>query len=302
MTEQQEPIFGSPEQGNLVPPKPTGGEQPFAPQEISSPMQQYSLPQTYSTEQQYQQPMQQPYKQPYQQPMQAQQQPEGNPLAYIDTSKVYPTPAPEQELTPAQQYYQTAVQPYQQVQQPYQQVQQPYQQVQQPYQQTFQPQQPYQQQVQGQTVQPAEPVLPYQTPVQPPQAGAPYQAPVQPSQPVPQYQPYQQGGQNVQYPMSQQPVAPQPYYQQQWQPEAVQLAQSSRFGLYLVLGILAFFFCGGPFAIPAIVYAFMMKSAYNQGNAELFISRKKTCRIWLIVSFGVGMLINILFALAIFSS
>jgi len=209
----------------------------------------------------------------------------------VPLDQVYPTPLPKQEATSSEQFYQ---QPYQQAytqQQPYQQqapYQQPYQQ-QSPYGQPNQ--QPYQQQ--SPYGQPNQQPSPYE---QPYQQQSPYQQPVEPpSYPIPvqPVDPPLQGGQAE--PNQYQPFyQPQPYHQQQqqWQ-QPYQLSGqqiSNQFALYLVLSILALLFLSWPFAIPAIINATRMNTAFKQGNREGYFKARKQCRIWLIVSLCIGII------------
>ncbi|MCL2529635.1 MAG: CD225/dispanin family protein [Coriobacteriia bacterium] len=238
--------------------------------------------QTYPEPYQQAYPNQQPYQQPnlYQQPYQQQSpyaQPNQQPYQQ-QSLYAQPNQQPYQQQSP---YAQPNQQPYQQ-QSPYAQPnQQPYQK-QSPYAQPNQ--QPYQQQ------------SPYALPNQ---QQSPYG---QPSYPIP-VQPVNPSLPGGQAPQNQQQsfYQPQPYHQpqQQWQQPYQQHGQqiTNQFGLYLTLSILAFLLLTWPFAIPAIVNAVRMNTAFKKGDRDTYLSAKKQCRIWLIVSLVVGViLITFLFA------
>ncbi len=214
--------------------------------------------------------------------------------------EVYPTPAPEPASVP-----QYIPQPWQQ--QPYQQfVPQPYVQVNpysQPYQpQPYQPQPLYQQQpyqLQEQYQQSVAVPLPQPQPLQ-----AQSQPQLQYQQPASQFQQSYQGGQTT----FSQAFAPQDAssssyggqhayqyaaYPPQWQQGANQLLQSNSFILYFVLAILEILFCGGPFAIPALIYAVLMNGAYGRGDGAGYTQMRKATRIWLIVAFCIGVVVYI---------
>lgn len=204
--------------------------------------------------------------QPYQQPQQ-----QGSTSAPIDTNKVYPTPEIRPAEVPLPQYYPQAGQPYQQ---------------QQGYPQAGQQPAPGQQPVPGQQT---------------------YPLPVQPAQPGAQNQPYPQGGptppsQQVGQTSSYPTIPPQPYQQpqqqpqqQQWQQGQTQLPASSGFGVTLFLSIVAILFCGGLLAVPALVFAFPMNTAYKQRNVPLYYRYRRNSRIWLIVAVCVGIVVNIIY-------
>jgi len=185
----------------------------------------------------------------------------------ISLDQVYPTPPPDQADLLFGQVY---PQPYQP-----------------PYPQQTSWQQPYQQSDYPIPVQPADPYLqggqnsPYQQGnFYPPGAGHPYQ-----QQPQPHYQ-------------------QQPYYQpqQQWQQPPQQMPGqqlTNSFALYLTLSILALLLFSWIFAIPAIVYATRMNTAYKQGNWPKYLKDRKTCRTWLIVSICVG-IVALLYLFVIF--
>jgi hypothetical protein len=266
MTDQQNPPLNEAPQPNLVPPKPTSFEQPSAQQGY----------QQAPAQQNYQQPSQ-PETQLYQQSLQQTQQ--ETPSGVVGSDEVYPTPPPEQMYVPEQQY---AQQPYQSTQPyPYPYQQQPYQQgygqptYQQPqeqqYQQPYQPQQPYQQSSQPQQYQQYQQAQPYQQPY--PQQ---YQQPYQMQVPVPG--PY---GQQAQQGMGRMLVA-------------------NRFGLYLTFAILEILFCGGLLAIPALVFAVRMNTAYQQGSTALYEQSRSASFKWLIAAGCIGLAVNILYAIFLF--
>jgi len=124
---------------------------------------------------------------------------------------------------------------------------------------------------------------PYEQPLpQPYQQPFPQQTYQQPFPPQPyQGQPYQQ------QPFQQQPFYQQPGYQM---PEQV---QSNGFALHLTLAIISFLLCGGLLAVPAAIFAIRMDGTYKRGFWGEYLKARKTCRIWLIVAFSLGLLANI---------
>ena len=209
---------------------------------------------------------------------------------------------------PGQQFaVQPMVQPVQSVQQPM--LQQPY--AQQPSAVNVQPgaqlqqpgvvgAQPLQQSYGQQPVQQAnaQSHQPYvQQPLQqvPPQAQQqPYAQPLQPQVPPMQYQQYPQPGAvgmqaGVQYQQYQQGAVGQEVLGQ----ASLQQALPNKFGLFLALSILSLVFCGCVFAIPALIYAIKMNTAFKQGDEALYAKRRKACTIWLVVAFLLGLIMNI---------
>lgn len=284
---------------NLVPPKPTADNQTYVPAQQYIPPQQFGYP-----------------TQPQQQPAQT-----GNTLEPIDPNSVYPTPTAESQYPTDYQMQQALNIRQHTYEQPYGQQlygQKPYE----------PPQTQYQQPLPPQGGQPG-----YQIPVQPadpstqPLPPTPGQQPTQPSMtpPAPTQQPphtgqqaptsqwqqpvgqYQQPGQSAQpsQPTYQQPGASQynPYQslQQQAYPVSNQAPEKNKFGLYLTLAILEVLFCGGVFAIPAIVYAAMMNTSYNSGNRFLYQRNRRTCRMWLIIALVIGIIANALYGFILFS-
>jgi len=143
-----------------------------------------------------------------------------------------------------------------------------------PFQQPYQQQTPYQQSYQ----------YPYQLPN--------YQIPIQPATPS------SQGGQYS--PDQQQFFQPQPYYPpgQQWPSRGYQIPEptfTNNYHTYLVLSILSIIICGGVFAIPALVYANKMNTAFKFGNKEEYLKAKKLSLTWLIVAVCLGIVFSILF-------
>lgn len=63
---------------------------------------------------------------------------------------------------------------------------------------------------------------------------------------------------------------------------------------YLVLSIISTICCCIPFGIVAIVYAVKINSAVTAGDAEEARRAAKTARIWIIVAFVVGLIVDIL--------
>ena len=68
---------------------------------------------------------------------------------------------------------------------------------------------------------------------------------------------------------------------------------------YLVLSIVSLVCCCGgfPFAIVAIVYSVKINNATTAGNHEEARKAAKLARIWIIVAFVVGIIVNIIYAL-----
>ncbi|HMO14632.1 MAG TPA: CD225/dispanin family protein [Pirellulaceae bacterium] len=73
---------------------------------------------------------------------------------------------------------------------------------------------------------------------------------------------------------------------------------------FLIESILLLIFCGGLFAIPAIVFAAQVDSKYNSGDYAGAVAASKNAKIWCIVAFCIGIVCSVasigLFALTIF--
>ena len=91
--------------------------------------------------------------------------------------------------------------------------------------------------------------------------------------------------------------------QQQWQQSGYQVPGQplkNNFAVYLVLSILSILM--GAWALPvpgivAIVYLVSMNRAYKQGNRAEFLKSRKISRTWLIVSFAIACVGNIIYFL-----
>ena len=180
-----------------------------------------------------------------------------------------------------------------------------------------QPVQPTEPVMPEQPVQPTEPVMPEQ-PVQPEQAADPYQnnqqawygATQNPNQNANQSNPYD-GANNYQYGqnMSQQNQnfgqqnqsfgQPGQNYDQQYQNNQGYYQQNNfnaapqkplNWVPYLVLSIISTLCCCLPFGVVGIVFSAKINSAMTAGNYEEAMKNAKTAKIWIIVSFAIGIL------------
>ena len=57
---------------------------------------------------------------------------------------------------------------------------------------------------------------------------------------------------------------------------------------WLVESILALIFCGGVFAIPAIVFAAQVDGHLRQGNYQAAVEASNSAKTWLLVAVGIG--------------
>ena len=89
------------------------------------------------------------------------------------------------------------------------------------------------------------------------------------------------------------PTRTPPTYQSSYEPE-----KQVNWVPYLVLSIISTVCCCIPFGIVAIVYSAKINSATAAGDYETAAKAAKTARIWIIVSFVVGILANIIVAVA----
>ena len=186
-----------------------------------------------------------------------------------------------------------------------------------------QPVQPTEPVMPEQPVQPTEPVMPKQ-PVQPEQAADPYQnnqqawygATQNPNQNANQSNPYD-GANNYQYGqnMSQQNQnfgqqnqsfgQPGQNYDQQYQGY---YQQDNFNGMnqkpvnwvpYLVLSIISTLCCCLPFGVVGIVFSAKINSSMTAGNLEEAQNNAKMAKIWIIVSFAIGILTGLIYMILI---
>ena len=87
-----------------------------------------------------------------------------------------------------------------------------------------------------------------------------------------------------------------PVYQSAYEPE-----KPINWVPYLVLSIISTVCCCLPFGIVGIVYAAKINSAMNAGDYAEAERSARLAKIWIIVAFVVGIIVNVIYALMIFA-
>lgn len=65
----------------------------------------------------------------------------------------------------------------------------------------------------------------------------------------------------------------------------------------LATAIIVTIFCCWPFGIPAIVFAARANAALKNGDAERALALNKSAKIWIWVSFGLGLAFALIYTL-----
>ena len=87
-----------------------------------------------------------------------------------------------------------------------------------------------------------------------------------------------------------------PVYQSSYEPE-----KPINWVPYLVLSIISTVCCCLPFGIVGIVYAAKINSAMNAGDYAEAERSARLAKIWIIVAFVVGIIVNVIYTLMIFA-
>jgi NADH:ubiquinone oxidoreductase subunit 3 (subunit A) len=66
---------------------------------------------------------------------------------------------------------------------------------------------------------------------------------------------------------------------------------------YLVFAILATVCCCLPFGIPAIIFASQVNTQYAAGNYNAALEASKKAKMWSLIAFSLGVMMNILLVL-----